>query len=280
MKAFRRKRDPEGRMALADHLREFRNRLLIAAGAIVLGCIPGWLLYDQLIRRLSEPLLARGGDINFGGLTDPFAVQLQMALFVGLLLASPMWLYQSWAFIVPGLTRREKRTAIAFILTAVPLFLSGCYLAYLTLPKAVDILLTFTPEGGRNIIAASDYLGFLTRFVLAFGFAFLLPVFLVGLNLAHVLSARAMLRGWRFAVIGLFLFAAVMTPTPDPWTMLALAVPLIALYFAAFAVAWLVDRRRDRTRPAWVEVADDTASTLGSDQDPGPLGPDRARPLR
>lgn len=257
------KRDPEGRMALGAHLRELRNRFLVAVGSIVVVAIPGWIWYPQLLLILEAPLRAAGGTLNYQNLTDPFAVQLGVSLFVGVIVASPIWLWQLWAFIVPGLTRRERRTALAFIVCAVPLFLSGCWLAYTTLPKAIAILLGFTPTGAMNIMPAGDYLRFVTRFILAFGLAFLLPVLLVGLNVAHVLSAKAMLAGWRIAVIGLFVFAAVMTPTPDPWTMLALALPMCALYFAACGVAWLIDRRRAKNRPEWADdLADDEASSL------------------
>lgn len=256
-------------MALAEHLRELRNRVVVAAAALLLGTIAGWSLYDPVNALLFAPLQRLGGEPNYPSLTDPLAVHLQVALFIGVIVSSPVWLYQIWAFVVPGLTKREKRTAAFFLLTAVPLFLTGCYLAYLTLPKAVEILVSFTPPGARNILPASDYFGFTTRFILAFGCAFLLPVFLVGLNLAHVLPGRVMLRGWRVATIALFVFAAVMTPTPDPWTMLALAVPMIALYFGACGVALLVDRRRDRSRPSWADLDDETASPL-PEADPAP----------
>ena len=163
--------------------------------------------------------------LNFAGVTTAFSLKLKVALFVGVLIASPVWLYQVWAFIVPGLTRREKRTAMAFVAAAVPLFLGGCYLATWALPKAVEVLLGFTPHGAANLQNASDYLDFVTRFILAFGLAFLLPVFLVVLNVAHVLPARVMIKGWRVAVMLIFVFSAMMTPTPDAWTMLAAGVP-------------------------------------------------------
>ena len=259
-------------MSLGDHLRELRRRLVVAAVSIVAGAVVGWLTYDWLLAKLIAPLSQiseeRGGDrgelasINLGGLMDAFSVQAMVALFVGVIISSPIWLWQIWGFVVPGLTRREKRTAAAFILAAVPLFVAGCYAAYLVFPKAVVILLGFTPEGAVNLINASDYLGFVTRFILAFGIAFLLPVFLVALNVAHVLTARVMLGGWRVAVIVIFVFAAMMTPTPDPWTMLALAVPMVALFYAAVGVAWVIDRRRRRADPEWLRVADDEASAL------------------
>jgi sec-independent protein translocase protein TatC len=268
MAALRHKRKTDGRMSLGDHLRELRRRLVIAALAIAVGSVFGWLEYDRLFNAIMAPLrqvaAERHGlvNINFGGITQPFTVQLQVALFVGVIVASPVWLFQVWGFIVPGLTKREKRTSIAFIGAAVPLFLLGCFLATLAVPRAVEVLLGFTPQGAVNLPDAALYLTFVTRFILAFGLAFLLPVFLVGLNAAHVLPARIMLKGWRIAVILIFVFAAMMTPTPDAWTMLALAFPMVALFYAAVGIATLLDRRRTRREPEWTKVADDEASQL------------------
>ena len=199
-----------------------------------------------------------------------------MALFVGVIVASPVWLYQVWGFIVPGLTKREKRTTIAFIGAAVPLFLAGCFFATQAVPRAVEVLLGFTPKGAANLPDAALYLTFVTRFILAFGLAFLLPVFLVGLNVAHVLPARIMLKGWRIAVLLIFVFAAMMTPTPDAWTMLVLAVPMVGFYFAAVGVATILDRRRARREPEWANVADDEATPL---VDRASVLDDKASPL-
>ncbi|MEP7368508.1 MAG: twin-arginine translocase subunit TatC [Dermatophilaceae bacterium] len=275
MAILRHKRNAGGRMSLGDHLRELRRRVIIAAAAIAVGSVLGWVKYDWLFNQIMEPLRKvareRHGlvNINFGGITQPFTVQLQVALFIGVIVASPVWLYQVWGFIVPGLTKREKRTSIAFIGAAVPLFLGGCYFATQAVPKAVEVLLGFTPTGAANLPDAALYLTFVTRFILAFGLAFLLPVFLVGLNVAHVLPARIMLKGWRVAVLLIFVFAAMMTPTPDAWTMLVLAMPMVGLYFAAVGVAALLDRRRARKQPKWADVADDEASPL--DDEAGPL---------
>lgn len=259
----RKNRDPEGRMALVDHLRELRNRIVVSAVAIVVATVPGWYLYDPVLGALAAPIKEQGGHVNFAGITDPFAVQLNVAIFIALLISAPVWLYELWAFVVPGLTKKEKWTALGFLGAAVPLFVGGCWVAYLTLPKAVQILLAFTPTGMDNIMPASDYIRFVTRFILAFGVAFLLPVFLVALNMVGILPARIMLAGWRWAVLGIFVFAAVMTPTPDPFTMFVFAIPLIALYFAAYGVAALNDRRRTRNRPDWADtIADDEASPL------------------
>ncbi len=255
-------------MSLGDHLRELRRRFVIAATAIVVGSVLGWVEYDWLFNQIMAPLrklaAERGGlvNINFGGITQPFTVQIQVALFVGVIVASPVWLFQVWGFIVPGLTKREKRTTMAFVGAAVPLFIGGCFLATKIVPKAVEILLGFTPEGAANLPDAALYLTFVTRFILAFGLAFLLPVFLVGLNVAHILPARIMLKGWRIAVILIFVFAAMMTPTPDAWTMLVLALPMTGLFYAAVGVSLLLDRRRARHEPEWSKLADDEASAL------------------
>src|ERR1035437_4385675 len=268
MATLRHKRKTDGRMSLGDHLRELRRRSFIAALAIAAGSVIGWLEYDRLFTAIMAPLrkvaAERHGlvNINFGGITQPFTVQLQVALFVGVIVASPVWLYQVWGFIVPGLLKREKRTTFAFIGAAVPLFLLGCLFATLTVPRAVEVLLGFTPQGAANLPDAALYLTFVTRFILAFGLAFLLPVFLVGLNVAHVLPARIMLKGWRVAVLLIFVFSAMMTPTPDAWTMLVLAMPMVGLFYAAVGVATLLDKRRARSEPEWAKVGDDEASPL------------------
>jgi sec-independent protein translocase protein TatC len=283
MAALRRKSKTDGRMSLGDHLRELRRRFVVAAGAIAVGSVLGWVEYDRLFEAIMAPLRKMAAErhglvnINFGGITQPFTVQLQVAMFVGVIVASPVWLYQVWGFIVPGLTKREKRTSIAFIGAAVPLFLLGCGFATYAVPRAVEVLLGFTPQGAANLPDAALYLTFVTRFILAFGLAFLLPVFLVGLNVAHVLPARIMLKGWRIAVILIFVFAAMMTPTPDAWTMLVLATPMVGFFYAAVGVATLLDRRRARRQPDWSTVADDEASPL--DEQASPLSDDEASPL-
>lgn len=265
-----RKRNPDGRMALADHLRELRNRVTIAGVAILVAAVVGWVNYERVIDALTKPLVelnnARAGggvvNINFAGMTDAFALQLTVSLFVGLIIAAPIWLWQIWGFVVPGLTKKEKRVTRLFVLAAVPLFLAGCYFAFIMVPKAVAVLLGFTPEGAYNLQDGSQYLNFVLKFIIAFGFAFLLPVFLVAFNIVGILPARAMLKAWRPAVMVIFVFAAIMTPTPDAYTMLFLALPMIVLYFASVGVAFLFDRRKRASEPDWLGVPDDEASSL------------------
>lgn len=267
----RRARDPDGRMPLTEHFRELRRRLLVATGALVVGSVIGWYLFDTVYAHLTAPMetvaAERGasGDLvtlNYTGLTAAFSQHFSLAIWVGVMLSAPVWLWQIWAFVVPGLTRKEKRMSRAFIAATVPLFLTGAWFGYQTLPKTVQILLAFAPDGAAILPEASLYFSFVTRLILVFGLAFLLPVFLVALNVVHVLPARVMVRGWRPAVVIIFVFAAIATPTPDPFTMFLLALPLAALYAGACGIAWLIDRRRERSRPDWLDVSDDEASTL------------------
>jgi sec-independent protein translocase protein TatC len=267
--AFRRARNPEGRMSLGDHLRELRRRLVISAIAVLVFSVLGWIFYPQVYARLSAPFndykVAHPHSVislNFGNATAAFSQQLSISIFVGVLVSSPVWLYQLWAFIVPGLTKREKRISLAFIAAIAPLFIAGCALAYYVLPKVLAVLYGFTPAGASNIQQVSDYFSFVTRFILAFGGAFLMPVFLVALNAIGLLPASAMLKAWRPAVFGIFVLSAILTPTPDAFTMFLMAIPLVVLYFLAILVSKLIERRRRRNRPEWADVADDEASAL------------------
>ncbi len=260
-------------MSLGDHLRELRNRTLIAILAILLGSIVGWVRWQEIYDALVAPIAAVANEkkaagaivtTSFGNLTDSFTILLVVGLFVGVVISSPVWLWELWAFVLPGLTTREKRVSMAFFAAAVPLFLAGCALAFAVLPRAVQTLLSFTPAQGSNIIYAPDYLSFVLKFILTFGIGFLLPVLLVGLNVAHVLPARVMRKGWRGAVFLCFLFTAVMTPDPSPWTMIVLALPLVALFFLAVGISTLLDRRRAKRDPTaeWLDLPDDQASAL------------------
>lgn len=260
-------------MPLQQHLLEFRNRLVIAAIAVVVGAIVGWYFYDTVFEQLTKPFneyKAANPDsvvtLNFANATSAFSTQLSLAIWTGVIISCPIWLWQIWAFILPGLTRKEKRTSLAFFGGAVPLFLIGCYTAYLTLPKALLILFGFTPETDTtsNIQQASDYFTFVTRFIIAFGLAWLVPVFLVGLCAIGVLSGRTLLKSWRVAILLIFVGSAIITPTPDPFTMFLMAGPICVLYFAAVGIGLLLDRRRvaNGEEPDWSHLSDDEASPL------------------
>lgn len=257
-------RDPEGRMTLGEHLRELRNRLLKAIAAIVLLGITGVVFYEPILQTLIEPFNTVAAqqnleaEINFGGVADPFTIPLKIGFLVGVILASPFWIYQVWAFVTPALYRNEKRWAAAVVSIAAPLFLAGVALCFWLLPRGLGVLLGFTPDGVSNIVLFTDYLNFVIRLVLVFGIAFLLPVFMLLLNALGVLSGAALSNARRWIVLGVFVFAAVATPTGDPITMLTLAAPMWVLFEVSVLVARLNDRRRDRELGA--ELGDDEAT--------------------
>ena len=238
-------------MPLLDHLRELRNRVILAVAGIAVASVLGWFLYTPLFEALQRPILDIAAQrdaqvvINFAGVATSLDMQIKVALFAGVIVSSPWWIYQLWAFIGPGLTRRERRYTLGFVAAAVPLFLIGTGVGWWILPRAVAILTSFTPQGAANIIDAQSYLGFVMRMILAFGLAFLLPIAMVGLTMAGLVRARTWLAGWRWAVMGTAVFAAAITPTSDALTMFILMVPMVVLYFGAVGVGSLADRRRD-----------------------------------
>ncbi len=256
-------------MPLADHLRELRARIVKSGLALFAAGALGWFLYDPALAILRKPFddyaaahPDRTIETTYTGLTSAFSQRLSLAIFLGVIVSSPIWLYQIWAFIMPGLTKKEKRISLSFIGAAVPLFLGGVFMAHYSLPFVVGILLDFAASGTANLMTLSDYLSFVTRFILAFGIAFLLPVFLVGLNLIGILPADRLAKGWRIAVFAILVFSAMMMPTPDPFTMFLLAGPLIVFFFAALAVCKILDRRKAADRPEWLETDDTQASAL------------------
>ncbi|MFF3063687.1 twin-arginine translocase subunit TatC [Oerskovia sp. NPDC057915] len=249
-------RSSEGRMPLREHLLEIRKRLFLVSCGLVVGAIGGWFLYEPLLSALQAPLEAAAAaqnkviNLNYSGMATALDMKIKVSLFLGVLVTCPWWLYQLWAFITPGLTRKERRYAVGFLGASVPLFLGGVALAWWVLPHAVDILAAFVPEGATNLTDAQGYLSFVMRLVLAFGLAFVLPVVLVALNFAGLVRSTALLAGWRWAVLIAFVFAAVMTPTPDALTMIFVALPICVLYFGAVGIAILRDRSTDKRRAA------------------------------
>ena len=171
---------------------------------------------------------------------------MQLAVTIGALVSSPIWLFQVWAFFVPALSRRELRYAFGFFFTGVPLFIAGGVAGWLLVPHIVSLLTSFAPHQDSAIIQAKTYIDFVTKLVLAVGIAFVLPVFLVLFNFVGVLRATSIIRSWRWALILIALFTAVATPAADIMSMFLLAAPMIALYFLAYGVAWIHDRRQDK----------------------------------
>lgn len=241
-----------GAMPLLEHVKEFRNRFLKSLAAIFVSAIVGWIFYESLIKQLASPFCSLGqaqtqdycGDLYINGLIGPFNLQLKVALISGICIAAPVWLYQIWSFITPALHKKERRFAIFFVCVATPLFALGATCAYLILPHAVKVLLGFTPSDLGNLIRFDEYLDFVMRLILLFGIAFVLPLFLLSLNILGLISGRSLLKPWRIAVFLIFLFTAAFTPTPDPVTMTVLAIPLCILYFSAGVIALLIDKKR------------------------------------
>ena len=245
-----------GRMPLLDHLRELRKRIIRSAFAILIFSIIGWFFYNEIIIQLSSPVCDLKtaqesgnqycGSLYINGVLGPLNLQIKVALLTGIILSAPLWLFQLWAFIAPGLHKKEKRNSIFFILAATPFFAAGSILGYAILPAAVKVLFGFTPDALNNLIKFDDYLDFVLRIILLFGLAFELPVFIISLNLIGFLRGHTILKPWRIWVFSIVLFTAAFTPTADPLTMALLAVPLIILYFVAGLFALLNDKRRDR----------------------------------
>ena len=242
-------------MPLLQHLAEFRDRVFRSAIIIGIGFIGNWFFYNEIVAKLAEPVcdlkLAQSsgakncGALYINGVLGPINLQIKVSLIAGLIVTAPLWIYQLWAFVSPGLHKHEKRRAFYFLTAATPFFASGIYLGYKILPVAIRVLFGFTPSQLTNLINFSDYLDFVLRVILLFGLAFELPVFLVTLNLLGAVSGKAILKPWRMWVFGITFFIAAFTPSADPLTMLLLAVPLIILYFAAGGIALLNDRRRN-----------------------------------
>ncbi|AJC59592.1 MULTISPECIES: twin-arginine translocase subunit TatC [Streptomyces] len=270
-------KDPEGRMPLAAHLRELRNRLLKSVLAILVVTVVAMWQYDPIAHFITGPTIAavgcpKGGasaggqphpcaEIVANGFIAPFTIMLKLSLTVGLVAASPLWLYQLWAFLAPGLHKHEKKYALSFVAAGAPLFLGGAYLAYAVLPTTAGALVGLTPSDWSNLFPADDFFDIVTRMVLVFGLSFELPLLLVLLNFGGVLTGKRVLSWWRFMVLGITIFAAVATPTGDPLTMSLLAAPIVLLYFGAVGICLFNDRRRRLANPDR-ELDDDEASEL------------------
>lgn len=240
-------------MSMMDHLRELRMRLVRSVLAVGVSTLILLAFYDQLKNLLTRPytsLCSRRPDFKCDGSLfslgplDGFSARMRVCLYGGLVLALPIVLWQIWRFIVPALSKREKNYAVPFIASSILLFSFGCYLAYWTLDKALEFLISWSGSDVTQAYQVTKYINLVVMMMLAFGIGFLSPVLLVFLQLISVVSPKALIKQWRYAIMGIFVAAAVITPSGDPISMLALAIPLTILYLVAVLVGWLLTRRR------------------------------------
>jgi sec-independent protein translocase protein TatC len=260
-------RASDGSMTLIEHIRELRTRLFRACIAILVGAILGYLVSGRIQAWITAPYcnfsLSHGAprcQFNLNGPLDQFMLQLKISLYVGLVLASPFWLYQLWAFVAPGLHRRERRYAYGFAAVAAPLFAVGFYLGFLLVSRSMVFFLGMNSQYSLTV-NLDGYFEFVTGVMLLFGAAFEFPVLVAMLNFAGLVSAKRLLGWWRIAIFLMFFFAAVVTPTPDPFGMTILGVCMAVLYFGAVGIAFLNDRRRARRQP-YANLNDDEVSPI------------------
>lgn len=281
-------------MSLVEHLQELRRRVVISLGALLVGTIMGFLWYQYSPFGLS-PLgeILRGpycalppenrADFTADdecrllatGPFEMFMLRLKVGALAGLVLSSPVWLYQIWAFIVPGLHKKERRGTFTFVTLAVLLFTAGSVLAYFVVHYGLDFLLTIGDETQVAALTGERYYNFLLALLLIFGVSFEVPLIIVMLNIVGVLEYEAMKDKRRVIILVLFIFAAFMTPGQDPFSMVILAVALTLLVEMAMQFARWNDRRRERRRPEWMDLDDTSASPLGT----GPGGVDAPAPV-
>ena len=265
-------------MSVLDHLRELRRRLIWVIVFVIVGAVLGWELYPHILDFLKKPYCAvpakyrfvsngnpKSCDLIYHGVLDGFTTRLQISVIAGAVFTGPLWLYQIWAFVTPGLRKNERRYTIAFIVSSTVLFIAGMTLAFLVLYKGLRVVLEISGQGTQAFLTVDQYISFVTLMLVVFGAAFELPLIVVMANLAGVLSGSLLKRSQRIGVFLIFLFAAVATPTTDPFTMIAMAVPMVILFEAAVLFAVVHDKRKAKRKAAEqaVEaVGDDVASSI------------------
>lgn len=243
-------------MTVVGHLEELRTRLIVSVGAVALGAVAGWFLYQPVFNYLSDPFCRfmvrhptfaidpkQPCQLAFTSPVEPFLIKIKLVAFLGVILALPVVLYELWMFVTPGLTSRERRYALPFVLSSLALFTLGAWFAMLTLPKGLDFLLGFA--GTTRIVAVltiGKYLAFVILLIVAFGVSFEFPLILIFLTLVGVLSSRKLRQGRRYAVLSIAVFAAVITPSQDWFTMTALMVPLIVFYELSILITRLLKK--------------------------------------
>ena len=270
-------------MPLMDHLRELRNRLLKAVIFIVLGMIVALIFSDWTFKFIEHPFCSAvidgktgctqiGDQLAITGVFDPFFLRIKIAFFIALVGTCPIWLYQLWAFIAPGLYKREKKWAYLFTFSAAPLFVGGAVLAYLVMDRGLHYLLDLSPTGTVLLPSWDTYLSYFTGILLGFGIVFELPLAIIMLNLAGILTHERFRKWRRMMIFGIFLLAGIVNPSPDPWTMLLLGGIAVVLVELAEIFVYFNDKRRARLNPSPYEnLSDDELSSVDNS---GPVDTD------
>jgi sec-independent protein translocase protein TatC len=248
-------RTPDDQMTLIEHLAELRTRLIRCVLAIVVGVIVVLAGYDMVLEFLLQPYrdlcaatpsfceLSGGNVVSLAPL-EGFSTRLSISTYGGIILALPVIMWQVWQFVVPALHAREKKYAIPFVASSIVLFALGGAVAYYTLERALDFLIAWAGEDVQSSFRVSEYVRLVGLMIAAFGIAFEFPVMLVGLQLVGVLTPQTLVKGWRYAILVIFVIAAVITPSGDPYSMLALALPMTLFYLLSVLIGWIVQRRR------------------------------------
>lgn len=267
----KRRENPDGRMPLFDHLRELRNRVVKIVLAILVGAIVSWSFYNRIWDFMQRPYCQAvgyckvnvlGHSLVYNGVTDGFYLHLKIAVIAGAIITSPIWLYQIWAFVAPGLYSREKRWTYLFIGSAVPLFGLGCFFAFLAMSRGLNFFLSMS-GGLTAFFTADSYLGYWIAMIIGFGLCFEVPLFLVILNLARVVTHERFKKWRRMIIFVVFVFAGIASPSPDPITMLLLGGTVAALVEVAEVLIYLNDKRYARTHPdLYADLADDELAPI------------------
>jgi sec-independent protein translocase protein TatC len=271
--------NPDGRMPLMDHIRELRNRLVKICLALIIGTGIGLIpaVFNRVWNFVQHPFCSAtinghtgchviGDQLILQGVLDPFMLRVEIAFFFGLIVTSPIWLYQLWAFVAPGLYRREKKWTYLFVGTAVPLFVAGGALAYFAMSRGLRYLLGLAPGHVLVLPSVSTYLGYFTYMLIGFGLAFELPLLLLMLNMVGILRHTFFKRWRRLMIFAVFVFAGIASPSPDPLTMLLLAGPCLVLVEIAEFIIWMNDRRRAAQPSMYDGLADDEVAPLDDDE--------------
>ncbi|WP_154723446.1 twin-arginine translocase subunit TatC [Ilumatobacter coccineus] len=240
-------------MTLTEHLAELRTRIIRSALAVTIGMVLIIVFYEQVYDFLlgpyrdlceSKPENFCSPDLFAFSPTEGFSARLRIGMYGGIIMALPVILWQIWRFVVPALEAKEKRYAIPFVLSSVVLFAAGGVLAYFTIGRALEFLIAWSGEEVNQAFAIDKYVGLFGLMIFAFGIGFLLPVLLVFLQLVNVVTPKALLSGWRYAIVAIFVLAAVITPSGDPITLMMLAGPMVGMYFIAVLIGYGIMRRR------------------------------------